>query len=173
MKVRATLLSVALVALVATAQRVKTTTDNLTLNSDVELARIDLTVEPDTSFSVVQPDGIPVLKQSDITLRGYSKRVGDNKESVFVTNNTPYNISAVHLLLRYRTLDGTLITERDVTLHCDITPSSASRCDFRSFDTHHEYYYTGSGKSRKSAVPYTVSYHVSGYDITVGSRHSR
>lgn len=152
-------------ALPAMAQRVKTTAGNLAVSAEAPIARINAGTVVDT---VAAPAGAEPFTQEDITLRGYSKRVSDNKECVFVTNNTTRPIAAVHLLLRYRTLDGTLIAEREVTLRCNVAPRAAAMCEFRTFDTHHEYYYVQSGKSRKSAVPYDISYHVLGYDVTVG-----
>ena len=96
----------------------------------------------------------------------------DNKESVMVTNNTGHTIAAVHVHLTYRTMTGEVFNERDVTIRAVLEPGKTTVSEFRSFDTHHEFYYHGSGKPRKSATPYDVSYTLLGYDITIGRRTS-
>lgn len=174
---RLTCLLLCLAALAtATAQRVTTTRDNLSANERVTLDSPgrSRTATPDSAASpgrarTAVPD---TVSPGDITLRGYSKRPMDNKESVMVTNNTGHTIAAVHVHLTYRTMSGEVFNERDVTIRAVLEPGKTTVSEFRTFDTHHEFYYHGSGKPRKSATPYDVSYTLLGYDITIGRRTS-
>lgn len=169
---RLLLTAVLMLATMTAMPRVKTTRGSLTQGR---------ALEADTAtVAAAGNDGCPALGDSvavmtvspgDITLRGYSKRPTDTKESVMVTNNTPYTVAAVHLHLTYRTMAGEVFNERDVTVRVpQLEPGKTAVTEFRSFDTHHEFYYYGSGKPRKAATPYDVSYTLLGYDITVGRR---
>ncbi len=162
--------------LAGSAQRVNTTRGNLTAGERMTINSPGRThtAAPDTINSPGQTRiaATDTVSPDDITLRGYSKRPMDNKESVMVTNNTGHTIAAVHVHLTYRTMSGEVFNERDVTIRAVLEPGKTTVSEFRTFDTHHEFYYHGSGKPRKSATPYDVSYTLLGYDITVGRRTS-
>ena len=167
------LLATALMLAALTAMpRVKTTRGSLTQGRALEADTSSLAAAGNDERQV-PGDSVAVMTVApgDITLRGYSKRPTDTKESVMVTNNTPYTVAAVHLHLTYRTMAGEVFNERDVTVRVPpLEPGKTVVTEFRSFDTHHEFYYYGSGKPRKTATPYDVSYTLLGYDITIGRR---
>lgn len=103
-----------------------------------------------------------------ITLRGYNKRASDSKESFFITNNLKHRISAVRLLLRYTTMDGTMLHERTVNVPVALGPGETQLVSVKTFDIQRMFYYYGGPKPRKSATPFKVAFRLQGYDIPVG-----
>ena len=57
------------------------------------------------------PDSLQGVDPKAVTLKGYSKRASDAKESFFITNNTSHRMSAVRLLLRYTAMNGEMLTQ--------------------------------------------------------------
>ena len=103
-----------------------------------------------------------------ITLRGFSKRKSDTKESFLITNNTSHRLSAVRLFMRYTTLDGQVIHERTVTVPVTLKPGETQLTAVKTFDIQRMFYYYASPKPRKDATPFKVAYRLVGYDIPVG-----
>ncbi len=108
------------------------------------------------------------INPGDVTLRGYSKRASDAKESFFITNNTRRRISAVTLMLRYSTLTGDMLHERKVTITVLLRPGESRLVSIKSWDVQRLFYYYAGPKPRKSATPYKVAFRLTGYDIPVG-----
>ena len=77
-------------AVVATA-RTRTTQTQLKNNSQVVEQMPDAWV-PDSLLRDIEPNAV--------TLKGYSKKASDSRESLFVTNNTKHRISHIRLLMR-------------------------------------------------------------------------
>ena len=69
--------------------RVRTTRSNLK-SLEVPVAAL----EADDSLL---PDSLAQLDPDAVTLKGFSKRASDAKESFFITNNTAHRMSAVRL----------------------------------------------------------------------------
>ena len=138
--------------------RTRTTQANLHTDAVVMEA-----IAPDPADSIAT-----TVDPAAITLRGYSKRASDSKETFFVTNNTQYRLSAVRLTMRYTGMDGVMLHEREVTVPVTIAPGETQMAAIRSWDPQHNFYYYGSSRPRKAATPYQVAYRLIGYDITVG-----
>jgi len=95
---------------------------------------------------------------SGITLAGYDKTRESNRESIFVTNSLPHTLTAVTLLIDYRTIDGRQLHRRSTTVPCVIPPSQTRRLDFRTWDNQHIFYYHQSpAPKRAEATPYDVA----------------
>ncbi len=115
-----------------------------------------------------EADSAAGVSQTDVTLRGYSKRASDAKESFFITNHTPHRISAVRLLLRYTTMQGHMLHERAVTVPVSLGSGQSQLVSIATFDVQRLFYYYAGPKPRKQATPFRVSYRLTGYDIAVG-----
>ena len=115
------------------------------------------------------PDSLAQVDPDAVTLKGYSKRASDSKESFFITNNTSHRMSAVRLLLRYSTMNGEMLTQRQVTVPVSLKPGETKLVSIKSFDVQRLFYYYAGPQPRKSATPFRVAFRLTGYDIPVGN----
>lgn len=115
------------------------------------------------------PDSIAGIDPDAVSLKGYSKRASDSKESFFITNNTTHRMSAVRLMLRYSTMRGEMLTQRTVTVPVSLNPGETKLVSIKSFDVQRLFYYYGGPQPRKQATPFQVAYRLTGYDIPVGN----
>lgn len=122
---------------------------------------------PDTANSIANNNGID---PSSVTLQGFSKRASDAKESFFVTNHTQHRLSAVRLLMRYTSLSGQMLHERQVTVPVRLKPGETQLVSVKTFDIQRQFYYYLNTKPRKQATPFRVAYRLVGYDIAVGGQ---
>ena len=114
-------------------------------------------------------DSLAGIDPTAVTIKGFSKRASDSKESFFITNNTEHRMSAVRLLLRYTTMQGELLTQRAVTVPVKLLPGETQLVSIKSFDVQRLFYYYAGPQPRKSATPFQVAYRLTGYDIQVGN----
>ena len=153
----ATLIAITVLTL-STAARTRTTQSQLrTTSIPVERIAADTTAD---SIAGVSPD--------DVTLRGYSKRASDSRESFFITNNTTHRITGVRLQMRYSALDGSMLHERVATVDADLKSGESRLVTVSTFDVQRLFYYYAGPKPRKRATPFKVSYRLLGYSIPVG-----
>jgi hypothetical protein len=117
----------------------------------------------------LQDDTVAGLDPNAVTLKGYSKRASDSKESFFITNNTDHRMSAVRLLLRYTTMSGEMLDQRTVTVPVSLKPGETKLVSIKSFDVQRLFYYYAGPQPRKQATPFQVAYRLTGYDIPVGN----
>lgn len=115
------------------------------------------------------PDSLAAVDPNAVTLKGFSKRASDSKESFFITNNTAHRMSAVRLLLRYTTINGELLTQRSVTVPVSLKPGETKLVSIKSFDVQRLFYYYAGPQPRKQATPFKVAFRLTGYDIPVGN----
>ena len=141
--------------------RTRTTRKNLQ-SQDIPV----LTLE---STDGLLPDSLAEIDPNAVTLKGYSKRASDSKESFFITNNTKHRMSAVRLLLRYTTMRGEMLTQRAVTVPVSLKPGESKLVSVKSFDVQRLFYYYAGPKPRKTATPFQVAFRLTGYDIPVGN----
>lgn len=149
---------VAMVAVVVSA-RTRTTQIQLKNNSQV-IEEIPTGVVPDSLLRDLEPNAV--------TLKGYSKKASDSRESFFVTNNTNHRISHVRLLMRYSQMNGEMLHERVATVEVDLKPKETRLVAIKTFDVQRLFYYYAGPKPRKSATPFKVAFRLVGYDIPVG-----
>ena len=141
--------------------RTRTTRKNLQ-SQDIPV----LTLE---STDGLLPDSLAEIDPNAVTLKGYSKRASDSKESFFITNNTKHRMNAVRLLLRYTTMRGEMLTQRAVTVPVSLKPGESKLVSVKSFDVQRLFYYYAGPKPRKAATPFQVAFRLTGYDIPVGN----
>lgn len=141
--------------------RVRTTRKNLR-STEVPVAVMD-------TADGLLPDSLAQVDPGAVTLKGYSKRASDSKESFLITNNTDHRMSAVRLLLRYTTMQGEMLTQRSVTVPVSLMPGETKMVSVKSFDVQRLFYYYAGPQPRKSATPFQVAYRLTGYDIPVGN----
>ena len=146
------------------AARTKTTQANLQ-TAAIVLDIIDAHGSATNCDSIALPDSID---QSIITLRGFSKKASDSKESFLVQNNSSHRISAIRITLRYTTLDGAMIHERNAVIPIILNPGDTQVATIKSFDSQRLFYYYAGPKPRKTATPFKVAYRLTGYDIPIG-----
>jgi hypothetical protein len=151
---------IAMIAVVAVATaRTRTTQSQLKNNSQV-IEEIPEGTIPDSLIQDIEPNAV--------TLKGYSKRASDSRESFFVTNNTNHRISHVRLLMRYMQMNGEMLHERIATVEVDLKPKETRLVSIKTFDLQRMFYYYAGPKPRKNATPFKVAFRLVGYDIPVG-----
>lgn len=146
------------------AARTKTTQANLQ-TAAIILDIIDAPITATGSDSIALSDSID---QSIITLRGFNKKASDSKESFLVQNNSTHRISAIRITLRYTTLNGVMIHERNAVIPIVLNPGDTQLATIKSFDNQRLFYYYAGPKPRKNATPFKVAYRLTGYDIPIG-----
>ncbi len=144
---------------VASMARTRTTQSQLKSNSQLVEQIPDASV-PDSLLRDIEPNAV--------TLKGYSKKVSDSRESFFVTNNTKHRISHIRLLMRYSQMNGEMLHERTATVEVDLKPGETRLVAIKTFDVQRLFYYYAGPKPRKSATPFKVAFRLVGYDIPVG-----
>ncbi|MBO4722745.1 MAG: hypothetical protein J5629_07410 [Muribaculaceae bacterium] len=149
---------VAMVAVTAMA-RTRTTQTLLKSNSQIVEQIPDVNV-PDSLLRDLEPNAV--------TLKGYSKKASDSRESFFVTNNTKHRISHIRLLMRYSQMNGDMLHERTATVEVDLRPGETRLVSIKTFDVQRLFYYYAGPKPRKNATPFKVAFRLVGYDIPVG-----
>ena len=161
-KYSVTILLLALVLCVSTLDaRTRTTRKNLR-STEVPVAVLE-------SGDGLLPDSLIQIDPNAVSLKGYSKRASDSKESFFITNNTEHRMSAVRLLLRYTTMSGEMLTQRTVTVPVSLKPGETKLVEVKSFDVQRLFYYYAGPQPRKQATPFKVAFRLTGYDIPVGN----
>ena len=153
------LVSILVALAVTTMARTRTTQVQLKNNSQV-IEEIPATSIPDSVLRELEPGAV--------TLKGYSKKASDSRESFFVTNNTSHRISHVRLLMRYSLMNGEMLHERIATVEVDLKPKETRLVAIKTFDVQRLFYYYAGPKPRKSATPFKVAVRLVGYDIPVG-----
>lgn len=152
-------LTLLMVIVVVALGRTRTTQAQLKNNSQIVEQIPDASV-PDSLLLKLEPNAV--------TLKGYSKKASDSRESFFVTNNTNHRISHVRLLMRYSQMNGEMLHERIATIEVDLKPRETRLVTVKTFDVQRLFYYYAGPKPRKSATPFKVAFRLVGYDIPVG-----
>ena len=145
------------------------TIDARTRTTRKNLQSLEVPVVALESNDGLLPDSLVDIDPNAVTLKGYSKRASDSKESFFITNNTTHRMSAVRLLLRYTTMNGEMLTQRAVTVTVSLKPGETKLVSIKSFDIQRLFYYYAGPQPRKSATPFQVAFRLTGYDIPVGN----
>ena len=156
------LLALVLIALCASTMDARTKTTRKNLRS------LEVPVAVMESDDGLLPDSLDGVDPNAVSLKGYSKRASDAKESFFITNNTKQRMSAVRLLLRYTSMQGEMLTQRTVTVPVSLKPSETKLVEVKSFDVQRLFYYYAGPQPRKQATPFKVAFRLTGYDVPVG-----
>ncbi len=141
--------------------RIRTTRKNLH-STEVPVITLELTDD-------LLPDSLALVDPNAVSLKGFSKRASESKESFFITNNTSHRMSAVRLLLRYTTMNSEMLTQRTVNVSVNLKPGKTKLVSVKSFDVQRLFYYYAGPQPRKQATPFKVAYRLTGYDIPVGN----
>ena len=145
------------------------TLDARTRTTRKNLRSVEVPIAVLESSDGLLPDSLVNVDPNAVTLKGYSKRASDSKESFFITNNTGHRMSAVRLLLRYTTMQGEMLTQRTVNVPVNLKPGETKLVSIKSFDVQRLFYYYAGPQPRKSATPFQVAFRLTGYDIPVGN----
>lgn len=145
------------------------TLDARTRTTRKNLRSVEVPIALLESSDGLLPDSLIDIDPNAVTLKGFSKRASDSKESFFITNNTKHRMSAVRLLLRYTTMKGELLTQRTVTVPVNLKPGETKLVEVKSFDVQRLFYYYAGPQPRKQATPFQVAFRLTGYDIPVGN----
>ena len=145
------------------------TLDARTRTTRKNLRSLEVPIAVLESSDGLLPDCLVDIDPNAVTLKGYSKRASDSKESFFITNNTRHRMSSVRLMLRYSTMQGELLTQRTVTVPVSLKPGETKLVEVKSFDVQRLFYYYAGPQPRKQATPFQVAYRLTGYDIPVGN----
>ena len=108
-----------------------------------------------------------------ISMHGYSKQLGDTRESFVLRNETQnYRISRVTLRLVYSLENGRQIYRRKEVIECDLAPGSVQQITIKSFDPDKRYYYFQTHPTRDAGTPFRVQYDVLRYDVVVDASNN-
>ncbi len=127
---------------------------------------IQPSVVEETIVDTVLIDDVNVFCGRIVTMRGYSKRIGDSRETFMLTNNSDLYISQVELLLQYRDIEGVLLHERTETVFCDLPPYSSKQLSIKTFDEGRKFHYIRN-KSGKGAVAYEITMQLLSYSVKI------
>lgn len=112
-------------------------------------------------------DTVTVVSQSDIRLSGYDKPLNSRKESLFVSNRTEREITAVEIRITYKDMQQRMLHETEKLLRTDIPPGETRRVEFPSWDRQNSfYYYKGRQPRVGNVTPYRVDCSVIRYVST-------
>ena len=145
------------------------TIDARTRTTRKNLRSVEVPVVVLESSDGLLPDSLAGVDPDAVTLKGFSKRASDSKESFFITNNTSHRMSAVRLLLRYTTMDDEMLTQRQVNVPVNLKPGETKLVNIKSFDVQRLFYYYAGPQPRKQATPFKVAFRLTGYDFPVGN----
>lgn len=143
--------------------------DARTRTTRKNLRTVEIPVMALEADDALMTDSLVAIDPNAVTLKGYSKRASDSKESFFITNNTTQRMSAVRLLLRYTTMNGEMLTQRSVTVPVSLKPGETKLVSIKSFDVQRLFYFYAGPQPRKQATPFKVAFRLTGYDIPVGN----
>lgn len=102
------------------------TTQSQLKNNSLLVEQIPDVAVPDSLLHDLEPNAV--------TLKGYSKKASDSRESFFVTNNTKHRISHIRLLMRYSLMNGEMLHERTATVEVDLRPGETRLVAIKTFD---------------------------------------
>lgn len=139
------LLSIAIGTLEMQARRRQTTRTGI----NGRTAMVEATAEAVDSFII--PDS------SDVQLYGYDKPLRSRTETVFVANNTAFDIEAVAITTQYLDSKGRQFHQSHRRIAVEIPAGETRKVDYPSWDKQQSFYYVGSKRPRTSASPYSVA----------------
>lgn len=150
-----TLLVIASVAILSFIASAKTnTTRNVTVEK--QLYALERVTDKDSLYA------------DKISIAGYDKSVTDANESFFVTNNTPFHLTAITIKFIYSyATSSEKLHEETYRVECDIPSGETRRLMVRSFDRQHQFYYYSSRKPKRAATAYSVKYRIMSYDVRI------
>lgn len=103
-----------------------------------------------------------------VTLKGFSKKTGDLRESFSVTNNTNYHISRIKIKIQYTDMHGVVLDEKTRLVDVDIKPGATGKAYIPSFDRQKMYYYyLTPQRNTITAIPFKVAWSLLRYDIVI------
>lgn len=134
--------------------------------------KLQMLTSSNTTESVIDTVNVvnaTVFNTDVVTLRGFSKRAGEPKESFMLINHSNMHLSRVVLLFRYYDINNVLFHEREVIVECDLPPYSSRVTSIKTFDEGHNYYYYNTKNLKEGAVAFKVGFTLLRYDIVVAN----
>lgn len=109
-------------------------------------------------------DTIVAPAPGEIMLKGYDKPLNSRKESLFVSNSSCRDITALKIKLVYCDLSGRTLHETEREIRAEIPAGATRRVEFPSWDTQNSFYYHLGRRPRVDNVtPYAVTCTVVSY----------
>lgn len=93
-----------------------------------------------------------------IKLSGYDKNGSSDKESFFITNDSPEDIAGLEIEIIYSTADDRMLHKRleNIKFNRTIKPGETLKYDMKSFDAQKSFHYNKSKPSRSGTTPYNI-----------------
>lgn len=91
-----------------------------------------------------------------VTYSGYDKPLTSNKETIFITNNTDKELTAVSFYINYIDVNGRQIHRAYHSLDISIPAGETRMVSFRSWDVQNSFRYKNSRDSRRDSYTYTI-----------------
>lgn len=105
---------------------------------------------------VAPSDTFFIPDSCEVRLYGYDKPLRSRRETVFVTNMTEHDITAVSVTTQYIDGKGRRFHETKRRIAVDVPPGGTRKADFPSWDTQQSFYYIGSKRPRTQGTPYSI-----------------
>lgn len=99
------------------------------------------------------------LLLDSVIYRGFDKPSSADMESFIITNCSHRHLEGLCVEISYFTPGGELLHRREVERAVDIPAQESRKCDVRSFDRNHSFYYHLSNPGRSGAAAFTVKMH--------------
>lgn len=94
---------------------------------------------------------------SEIVFTGFDKKRNNSKESFFIINNSPEDITGAVVEITYHTIDGRMLHKRYATLSVTVPSGETRKIDLPSWDTQHSFYYLKSENDLSRGNPFDVT----------------
>lgn len=112
-------------------------------------------------------DTIRNIGQGDVVLSGFEKPLKSRNETMFLTNNTDYDLKGVVLECKYYDIHGRQLHERIVSVKCEIGIGATCMIGFKTWDVQGAFYYRLSQKPRRAnGTPFDVKINVAALIIS-------
>lgn len=91
-----------------------------------------------------------------VVYSGYDKPLTSDKETLFITNNTDRELTAISFYIKYFDANDRQIHKAFHSLDVSIPPGETRMVSFRSWDVQNSFRYKNSRDSRRDSYTYTI-----------------
>lgn len=136
----------------------------------VEIWISDTLANEDDNGKTLNND-ILVTNLKKCSFAGFDKEPNSNMESFHLSNNSETTIIGYRVRVDYLDMQGRMLHSRVLNESCMVPPGETRRCDIKSWDTQHTYYYYLGNAPKKVATPFKVVFHPLAFRIEENNKN--